>query len=75
MNQARPSFSEIRSLFRPMDVESMEPFFDLSSYEEVRAHAEEIVLRLDDMTMPCDEPWPPDQVQLFKDWMDAGMPE
>ena len=75
MTQAGPSFDEIRSLFRPMDVESMEPFFDLSSYEDVRAHAEEIVSRLDEATMPCDEPWPEERIQLFSDWMDAGMPE
>jgi hypothetical protein len=75
MSQAGPSFDEIRSLFRPMDVESMEPFFDLSSYEDVRAHAEEIASRLEDMTMPCDEPWPEERIQLFRDWMDAGMPE
>ena len=75
MSQAGPSFDEIRSLFRPMDVESMEPFFDLSSFEDVRAHAEDIVSRLEDMTMPCDEPWPEERVQLFRHWMDAGMPE
>jgi hypothetical protein len=75
MSDAIPSFEEIRLLFRPMDVESMEPFFDLSSYDDVRTYATEIVSRLEDGTMPCDEPWPDEQVQLFRDWMDAGMPE
>jgi len=23
--------------------------------------------------MPCDEPWPKDNVALFKRWMDEGM--
>jgi hypothetical protein len=75
VSDATPSFEDIRLLFRPMDVESMEPFFDLSSYEDVRTNAMEIVSRLEDGTMPCDEPWPEEQAQLFRDWMDAGMPE
>jgi hypothetical protein len=24
--------------------------------------------------MPCDEPWPDEHVQVFRDWIDAGMP-
>jgi hypothetical protein len=72
---ATPAFEEIRSLFRPIDVESMEPFFDLSSYDDVRTYATEIASRLEDGTMPCDEPWPQEQVELFRAWMDAGMPE
>jgi hypothetical protein len=76
VDRDRPaSFEDIRSLFRPIDVESMEPFFDLSSYDDVRAHAPEILLRLEEGTMPCDEPWPEEQIGRFRDWMDAGMPE
>jgi hypothetical protein len=75
MDDATPSFEYIRSLFRPTDVESMEPFFDLSSYDDVRTYATEIVSRLEDGSMPCDGAWPEEQVQLFRDWMDAGMPE
>ena len=48
--------------------------FDLASYEDVKAHAENIYDRLADGSMPCDEPWPEEQVQRFKDWMDAGTP-
>jgi hypothetical protein len=70
-----PSFEDVRSMFRPIDVESMEPFFDLSSDEDVRAYATEILSRLEEGTMPCDGAWPEEQIQRFRDWMDAGMPE
>jgi len=46
---------------------------DLSSYEEVKARAAEIYARLIDGSMPCDEPWPPEHVGLFKLWMDQGL--
>ena len=49
--------------------------FDLSSYEEVRENAEEIYGRLADGTMPCDVPWPEEDVERFRAWIDGGMPE
>ena len=75
MAPSDPSFAEIRSLFRPTDVESMSFIFDLSSYDDVRHYSEEIYERLSDGTMPCDEPWPEERVLRFRQWMDAGMPE
>lgn len=69
-----PGFdSDILPLFRSEDIESMSFAFDLSSYDEVREHAEEIHTRLADGTMPCDEPWPDENVERFRDWIDAGM--
>ena len=67
--------NDIRPLFRDTpDVESMKDMgLDLSSYEDVRAKAEGIYSRLEDGTMPCDGPWPKDQVARFKSWMDEGM--
>ena len=65
---------EIRPLFRDEDVESMSFAFDLSSYEEVSEHATDIYARLADGTMPCDAPWPEEHVDLFRTWIDAGMP-
>jgi len=67
--------SDIRPLFRDTpDVESMKDMgLDLSSYEDVKAKAEGIYSRLEDGTMPCDGPWPKDQVAKFKTWMDEGM--
>jgi hypothetical protein len=70
-----PSFEQdILPRFRSEDIESMSFAFDLSSYEDVREHAEEIHARLSDGTMPCDGPWSPEDVDRFREWIDAGMP-
>lgn len=66
--------SDIRPLFREQDVDEMSWAFDLSAYEDVRAHAEEIHTRLSDGTMPCDAPWAPEDVERFRQWIDSGMP-
>jgi hypothetical protein len=69
-----PSFErDIKPLFRDEDVESMEFAFDLRSYDDVRANAEEIHERLADGSMPCDGEWPADQVERFRAWIDAGL--
>jgi hypothetical protein len=69
-----PSFErDIKPLFRDDDVESMEFAFDLRSYEEVTANAEDIYERLEDGSMPCDGEWPQERVQLFRDWIDTGL--
>jgi len=67
--------SDIRPLFRDTpDVDSMKDYgLDLSSYDQVKAQAEKIYETLDDGSMPCDAPWPAEQVALFKRWMDEGM--
>jgi len=66
---------DIRPLFRDEpDVEAMKGFgLDLSCYDDVRTHAAGILQRLDDGSMPCDEPWPKEQIARFKQWMDDGM--
>jgi len=64
---------DIRPLFRDEDIEAMLFAFDLSSYHEVRQHAEEIHSRLAEQTMPCDAPWPETDVERFRHWIDAGM--
>jgi hypothetical protein len=66
---------DIRPLFRDKDVESMSRAFDLSSYEDVRDHAEAIHARLAAGSMPCDGPWPAADVERFGQWMDAGLPQ
>jgi hypothetical protein len=63
---------DIRSLFRPRDVDSMSFAFDLSSYEDVRSYAEDIHERLAEGSMPCDGAWPIEQVELFRRWIDGG---
>lgn len=70
-----PGFErDIRPLFREIDREEMDYIFDLWSYDDVRAHAENILDRLADGTMPCDGEWPEEQIDLFRRWIDAGMP-
>jgi hypothetical protein len=67
--------SDIRPLFRDSpDVEAMKSFgLDLSSYDDVKAQAEAIYSRLEDGSMPCDEPWPEEKIARFKQWIDDGM--
>jgi hypothetical protein len=66
--------SDVRPLFRPDDAEAMSWAFDLTSYEDVKENAEAIYERLAEGSMPCDEPWSDEHVQVFRDWIDAGMP-
>jgi hypothetical protein len=75
-NMALSFATDIRPLFRDEpDVETMKDIgLDLSSYDDVKAKAEGIYARLENGTMPCDEPWPKEQVSLFKRWIDEGMP-
>jgi hypothetical protein len=67
--------ADIQPLFRKSpDVEAMKGYGpDLSSYEEVKRRAQEIYDRLEDKSMPCDEPWPEARLALFKRRMDEGM--
>jgi hypothetical protein len=66
---------DIRPLFRDSDVSVMHAIagFDLSKYEDVRTRAERIYDRLADQTMPCDAPWPQDQIDRFRKWIDDGL--
>lgn len=66
---------DIRALFRDTpDVVTMKRLgLDLSSYEDVKEKAAGIYAVLEDGTMPCDGAWPPEQLSLFKRWMDEGM--
>jgi hypothetical protein len=69
-----PSFEhDIKPLFRPTDQQSMDFMFDLWNYQDVRENAAEILERVQDGTMPCDGDWPPEQVDLFRRWVDGGM--
>jgi hypothetical protein len=66
---------DIRPLFRDSpDVDTMKNFgIDLSSFDDVKTRAQVIYATLLDGSMPCDEPWPKEQVDTFKRWMDEGM--
>ena len=65
---------DIRPLFRESDRNSMLFAFDLWDYLDVCTHAQEILVRLTDGTMPCDGPWLPAQVDLFRRWIQSGKP-
>ena len=66
---------DIQPLFRDdPDVDTMKGLgLDLSSYADVKAQADAIYRTLEDGSMPCDEPWPKEQVARFKQWMVEGM--
>ena len=72
-NDDRVSFeTDIKPLFRELDRQSMERAFDLWSFEDVRAHASDILERVKNGSMPCDGAWPPERVQVFQQWVDGG---
>jgi CDGSH-type Zn-finger protein/truncated hemoglobin YjbI len=64
--------AHIKPLFREHDRQSMTFAFDLWSYDDVRAHAADILGRLENGTMPCDGAWPADRIEVFKRWTESG---
>ena len=66
--------TDIKRLFPEHDRQSMAKAFDLWSVDDVRAHASAILTRLADGSMPCDGAWPAKQVQVFRHWVESGMP-
>ena len=67
--------TDIKPLFRERDRQAMQSRFDLWSYDDVSRHAEVILTRLRNGTMPCDGAWPPAQVDLFQRWVESGRPQ
>lgn len=67
--------TDIKPLFREIDRQSMLRHFDLWSYDDVSRHAEAILARLREGTMPCDGSWPEAQVGLFQRWTENGKPQ
>ena len=70
--------ADIRPLFRPVDIDNMAWFCDLSGHEDVREHAWEILDRLKaqgaDMMPPPDRggPWSAEQIRVFEAWIEGG---
>ena len=62
----------IKPLFRRLDRQSMRRAFDLWSYDDVSEHADAIVQRVREGTMPCDGAWPDEHVATFQRWIDGG---
>jgi hypothetical protein len=70
---ARISFAaDIKHLFRDKDVNAMKRAFDLSKYQDVCDHADNILKALADGRMPCDGAWPAAKVDLFRKWIADG---
>ena len=73
-NDTRLSFAtDIKPLFRQHDRQSMEKAFDLWSFDDVRAHASDILEHVKNGSMPCDGAWPPERVETFQRWVQSGM--
>jgi hypothetical protein len=66
--------ADIKPLFRERDRGSMRFAFDLWDHSDVSAHADAILDRLRNGTMPCDGAWPPERVDVFARWVDTGTP-
>jgi uncharacterized Fe-S cluster protein YjdI/CDGSH-type Zn-finger protein/truncated hemoglobin YjbI len=64
--------THVKPMFRVKDRQSMLFAFDLWSYDDVRAHAADVLDRVANGTMPCDGAWPSDQVQAFRRWTETG---
>ena len=62
----------IRQLFRERDRKSMSFAFDLWSYADVQSHAEEILERVGNGSMPCDAAWSEEWVATFARWVQSG---
>jgi CDGSH-type Zn-finger protein/truncated hemoglobin YjbI/ferredoxin len=62
----------IKGLFRTRDRASMRFVFDLWSAADVAEHAEAIIGRLRNGTMPCDGAWPPARIAVLQRWIDEG---
>ena len=65
---------DILPLFRESDRDSMVFAFDLWDYHDVCANAQDILERLADGSMPCDDEWPEEQITQFERWIEEGMP-
>ena len=67
--------NDIQPLFRARDVQCMAGAVDLNSYDDVKAKADEIYVRLTTTdpgaVMPPDG-WPAGQIATFKAWVDGG---
>jgi CDGSH-type Zn-finger protein/truncated hemoglobin YjbI len=66
--------THVKPMFRAKDRQSMLFAFDLWSYDDVRAHAADVLARVASGSMPCDGAWPDAQVQAFRRWTESGTP-
>lgn len=77
MGEGAPTFEQdIKPLFRERDRGAMLSVaeFDLWARDDVAAHSQAILKRLEEGSMPCDQAWPAERVALFRQWVEADMP-
>lgn len=48
--------------------------FDRWGHQDVAKHAQAILTRLEAGTMPCDGAWPSEKIEVFRRWIESGMP-
>ena len=65
----------VKPLFRRRDRQSMQFAFDPWSYPDVSQHADAILERLRNGSMPCDGPWPSERIAIFARWIASEKPE
>ncbi|MEH6741602.1 MAG: hypothetical protein V7695_24065 [Sulfitobacter sp.] len=65
---------DVKPLFRDVDINMMIAVrnLDLGSFDVVSEHADLILERLKDGTMPCDGAWPDSDVDTFVRWISLG---
>lgn len=66
--------ADIKPLFREDDRLAMDFVFDLWEYDDVVANAGLILERIEDGTMPCDEPWDESRIEQLRAWIAEGCP-
>src|SRR5258708_34221372 len=70
----RRSRATSNSFFRERDRAAMLDFFDLWSFDDVRANVDAILAAVRAGSMPCDMPWSNEKVDLLERWLDSGTP-
>jgi hypothetical protein len=64
--------TDIKPLFREGDRSAMLFAFDLWSRDDVSRHSDAILDAVRSGSMPCDETWPEEKVDLLQRWIDGG---
>jgi truncated hemoglobin YjbI len=64
--------THVKPMFRDSDRSAMKWAFDLWSYDDVSRDADKILARVAAGTMPPDDRWPDDWVELFERWVEGG---
>ena len=64
--------TDVKPLFSERDQRSMTFMFDLWAFDDVSEHADDILERLRDGSMPCDGAWAPAEVDRFERWIAGG---